>query len=128
MVLRSTLVCCLLTVGLAMPAFAQDAEFRLDIGTIAPEFSPWAEHLASLRFTAEMSRWVAEEQWHPDQRGAFDEEGEWLLEIPFSSPRELIMDILRYGPEVEVLGPEFLRVAVAESARRTASLYPPEPD
>jgi predicted DNA-binding transcriptional regulator YafY len=86
-------------------------------------FSGPAEHHAILRFTPEMSRWVAEEQWHPDQQGHFDDEGAWTLELPFSSPRELVMDILRYGPEVEVMKPPFLRDAVAESARKAAEIY-----
>jgi predicted DNA-binding transcriptional regulator YafY len=86
-------------------------------------FSGPAEHLARLKFTAEMSRWIAEEQWHPDQKGYFDNEGSWILELPFSSERELVMDILRYGPEVEVIAPAFLREAVARSASQTASIY-----
>lgn len=86
-------------------------------------FSGPAEHTAELRFSPEMARWVSEEVWHPDQRGSFDEEGSWRLELPFSSARELIMDILRYGAEVEVLAPEFLREAVAAEARRTADRY-----
>jgi proteasome accessory factor C len=86
-------------------------------------FSGPARHTAQLRFTPEMSRWVAEEQWHPDQRGAFDATGAWVLEVPFGAPRELVMDILRYGPEVEVIAPDFLREAVADAAGETASLY-----
>ncbi len=86
-------------------------------------FSGPAEHTAKLKFTAEMSRWVAEEQWHPDQKGSFDENGAWTLELPFSTARELVMDVLRYGSEVEVLSPEFLRDAVAESARQAAAIY-----
>jgi predicted DNA-binding transcriptional regulator YafY len=70
-----------------------------------------------------MSRWVADEQWHPDQRGSFDGEGAWILEVPFSDSRELVMDILRYGPEVEVIAPDFLRDIVAEIAHETAALY-----
>jgi predicted DNA-binding transcriptional regulator YafY len=86
-------------------------------------FSGPAEHLAELRFTPEMARWVAEENWHPDQEGAFDADGSWLLKLPFSSPRELIMDILRYGTEVEVIGPGFLRDAVAREAQKTSEKY-----
>lgn len=86
-------------------------------------FSGPAEHVASLRFTPEMSRWIAEEQWHPDQKGYYDDEGAWTLELPFSSARELVMDIMRYGPEVEVISPDFLRAAVAESARKAAAMY-----
>ncbi len=86
-------------------------------------FSGPARHTAELRFSPEMSRWVAEERWHPDQRGSLDESGAWHLEVPFSEARELVMDILRYGPEVQVLAPDFLRQAVADSARKTAALY-----
>jgi predicted DNA-binding transcriptional regulator YafY len=35
------------------------------------------------------------------------------------------MDILRYGAEVEVLAPDFLRQAVAAEALRAAELYQP---
>jgi predicted DNA-binding transcriptional regulator YafY len=86
-------------------------------------FSGPAEHLAELRFTPEMSRWIAEENWHPDQQGSFEADGSWLLKLPFSNSRELVMDVLRYGTDVEVIGPDFLREAVAEAAQKTASLY-----
>lgn len=86
-------------------------------------FSGPAEHTAILKFSPEMSRWVADEQWHPDQRGRYDDTGAWTLELPFGSARELVMDILRYGPDVEVVAPEFLRDAVAESARQAVAIY-----
>jgi len=86
-------------------------------------FSGPADNTAILKFTAEMSRWIAEEQWHPDQKGFYDDEGAWTLELPFSSARELVMDIMRYGPEVEVISPGFLRDAVAKSAIQAAALY-----
>jgi proteasome accessory factor C len=86
-------------------------------------FSGPAEHTAILKFTPEMSRWIAEEQWHPDQNGSYDTEGAWRLELPFSSARELVMDIARYGPEVEVVAPGFLRDAVAKTAREAAAIY-----
>ncbi|MBT8061613.1 MAG: WYL domain-containing transcriptional regulator [Xanthomonadales bacterium] len=86
-------------------------------------FSGPAKHTAEMRFSPEMSRWVADEQWHPDQQGELDSDGAWTLKVPFSNPRELVMDILRYGPEVEVLAPDFLREAVAESASKTAKTY-----
>jgi predicted DNA-binding transcriptional regulator YafY len=86
-------------------------------------FSGPAVNTAVLKFSPEMSRWVADEQWHPEQRGSFDEQGAWILELPFSSARELVMDILRYGPEVEVLAPDSLRKTVAISARQAAAIY-----
>jgi len=86
-------------------------------------FSGPARHTARLRFTPEMSRWVADEVWHPDQSGSLDESGAWVLEVPFSDSRELVMDILRYGAEVEVLEPDFLREAVRSAAADTARQY-----
>ena len=86
-------------------------------------FSGPAEHSAELRFTPEMSRWISDEVWHADQQGAFDEHGCWRLKVPFSNARELVMDILRYGPDVEVIGPDFLRQQVADAAARTAAQY-----
>lgn len=86
-------------------------------------FSGPGEHTADLRFTPEMSRWVAEEIWHADQQGAFDDQGCWRLKVPFSSARELVMDIMRYGADVEVIAPDFLRQLVAQAAAATAAQY-----
>ena len=86
-------------------------------------FSGPPEHVAELRFSPEMARWVSDERWHPDQQGAFEDDGSWHLRVPFSSARELVMDIMRHGAEVEVLAPAFLREAVADEARRTAQVY-----
>ncbi len=72
---------------------------------------------ATLRFTPERARWVAAEQWHPEQKGAWDAKGHWVLQIPYSDDRELVMDILRHTPEVEVLAPTGLRDRVVEKMR-----------
>ncbi len=64
---------------------------------------------ARLRFSVERARWVAAEIWHPDQKGSFDSQGRYLLELPFRDDRELVLDILRHGAEVEVLEPKGLR-------------------
>jgi predicted DNA-binding transcriptional regulator YafY len=78
---------------------------------------------ARLRFTPERARWVAAEQWHPRQKSRFDKDGGYLLEIPYSDSRELVMDILRHGAEVEVLGPAALRQEVAAALRAAAARY-----
>ena len=54
------------------------------------------------------ARWVADEQWHPQQQGSVLSDGSYELRIPYSDPRELIMDILKYGPDVEVIAPSNL--------------------
>lgn len=64
---------------------------------------------AILRFTAERARWIADEQWHPSQQTRWLEDGHYELSIPYADPRELLMDILSYGPDVEVIAPEELQ-------------------
>ncbi len=86
-------------------------------------FSGPAEHRARLRFSAEAARWAAEEMWHPEQRGAWQADGRFDLEVPFGQDRELRMEILRYGSDVEVLAPDFLRVGVAEALQAAADRY-----
>lgn len=73
---------------------------------------------ALLRFSPERARWVAAEVWHPQQRGRWDRHGRWLLDLPFTDPRELVMDILRHVPDVEVLAPEDLEAEVMSRLRR----------
>jgi predicted DNA-binding transcriptional regulator YafY len=76
---------------------------------------------AKLRFSPERARWVAAEAWHPKQKGEFDPDGSYVLELPYSDDRELVMDVLKHGAHVEVLGPPQLRARVREeiaSARR----------
>ena len=72
---------------------------------------------ATLRFSAHKSHWVAAETWHPLQRGRFDREGRWMLDLPYSDMRELVMDVMRHVPEVEVIGPEELGEEVARRLR-----------
>jgi len=72
---------------------------------------------AKLRFSPERARWVALEQWHPKQRGKLQKDGAYVLEMPYADDRELVMDILRHVPEVEVLEPVELREKVIEKLR-----------
>jgi len=46
---------------------------------------------AVLRFSKERARWVAREQWHPDQSGRTEAYGSYRLEIPYRDDRELLM-------------------------------------
>jgi predicted DNA-binding transcriptional regulator YafY len=78
---------------------------------------------AKLAFTPLRARWVASEQWHPKQKGHFDDAGRYILELPYADHRELIMDILKYGSDVEVLAPESLRQLVREEHERAAGIY-----
>lgn len=86
-------------------------------------FSGSAKHIAILHFSAERARWVAEEQWHPQQKSKWLEDGSYQLCIPYGNPTELIMDILKYGSDVEVIKPAALRNAVTRKIRGMAQLY-----
>lgn len=79
--------------------------------------------IAVLQFTPFRARWVAQEQWHPEQQGKYQSDGTFHLRIPYSDDRELLMDILKYGAEVEVLSPKSLRERVSESLRDTLKRY-----
>lgn len=86
-------------------------------------FSGVADNTAVLRFNPTAARWVAEERWHPRQAGEFLPDGRYRLELPYGNPKELIMDILKYGPDVEVVGPESLRREVRERLRMALGNY-----
>jgi proteasome accessory factor C len=86
-------------------------------------FSGPARHTARLRFSPEAARWAADEVWHPDQTGQWLDDGAWELTFPFGHQRELLMDILSYGSDVEVLEPESLRAAVIDSLEQTLGQY-----
>lgn len=77
-------------------------------------FAGAARHTAVLRFTPERARWVADEQWHPRQKSRFLSDGRFELCVPYADARELVMDILKYGPDVEIAAPAALRREVAE--------------
>ena len=78
---------------------------------------------ARLRFSPERARWVANEQWHSQQKGKFESDGSYLLEIPYSDDRELLMDILRHGSEVEVIAPEKLRERIRRELDQVLKFY-----
>ena len=96
-----------------------DAHFASSYGI----FAGAAKHTAVLRFTPERTRWVAEEQWHPQQQGRILEDGSYELKLPYSDPRELAMDVLKHGAEVEVIGPESLQQLVREQLRGALGRY-----
>lgn len=85
-------------------------------------FSGRPRRKARLRFAATRARWIADEAWHPQQKAWFDGD-RYCLEIPYSDDRELVLDILRFGPEVEVLAPKSLRNKVSALLRQAADVY-----
>lgn len=65
--------------------------------------------MATILFSDRAARWVADEHWHSQQQGRFLADGRYELKIPFSSSRELLMDVMHYGADAEIVEPKSLR-------------------
>jgi predicted DNA-binding transcriptional regulator YafY len=115
-----------ITVAKALPQRCSDVpEKQLDehYASSYGIFAGKPKHTTVLRFTPERARWVADEHWHPQQQGRFLEDGSYELRIPYSDPRELVMDILKHGADVEVISPKPLREAVMQRLRTALARY-----
>lgn len=86
-------------------------------------FSGQADKLAILHFSAYQARWIKDQQWHPKQTYQWLEDGRYQLTLPYKEDVELIQDILKYGPEVEVISPAELRQKVGESLQKMLAIY-----
>ena len=78
---------------------------------------------AKLKFSPLAARWVASQSWHSKQKGRMGDDGAYILEIPYADDRELLMDILKFGPDVEVLEPPALRKRVTEQLAQALKRY-----
>lgn len=86
-------------------------------------FSGAATETAVLHFSAQAARWVADEEWHPEQSGTFRADGSYELRVPYAAPEELLRDILAYGAAVEVVAPATLRAEAARRLTAAAAIY-----
>jgi proteasome accessory factor C len=86
-------------------------------------FSGQSSLMAHLRFTPRRARWVCRETWHPLQQSSWSEKGEYELHIPYHREEELVMDILKYGADVEVIGPAQLRSRIQQQLQNALALY-----
>ncbi len=86
-------------------------------------FSGTPKHTAVLHFSPDAAKWVADEYWHPRQQGRILKNGGYELKIPYGNPTELIRDILKYGPDVEVVRPKSLRQAVLAKLGEMVKVY-----
>lgn len=72
-------------------------------------FSGPPKGTATIVFSAKAARWVADEHWHSQQQGRHLADGRYELKIPYSAARELLMDVLHYGSDAEIIEPPALR-------------------
>ncbi len=82
---------------------------------------------ATLVFNADAAQWVANEEWHPQQKARWLDgapgEARYELQVPYSDPTELAMDILRHGDSVVVTGDKALIANIATRLRSAAARY-----
>ena len=78
---------------------------------------------ATLHFSAEAAQWVAQEEWHPQQQLKAQADGSLRMRIPYSDHTELVMDVLRHGPNVRVVSPPELVEQVREQLQQTLASY-----
>jgi len=95
-----------------------DAQLDEHLGGSYGIFSGTPKGWARIVFSAKSARWVADERWHSQQQGRFLPDGRYELKVPYSAPRELLMDVLHYGSDAEILEPPSLR----EQARALLTL------
>jgi predicted DNA-binding transcriptional regulator YafY len=106
-------------VAIDIDAAALDQHFAGSYGI----FAGAATQQATLRFSASIAGWIEHEQWHPEQTIAPLACGEIELTLPYANATELVRDILKWGPDVEVIAPATLREQVGAAARATADRY-----
>ena len=87
-------------------------------------FSGKATQRAKLRFTPEKARWVSAETWHGQQVSSFDKDGNYILEFDYNQDPELVMEIMKHGDGVEVIGPGGLKSKVKAELEKALKKYP----
>lgn len=86
-------------------------------------FSGKATQRAKLRFTPEKARWVSAETWHGQQVSSFDKDGNYTLEFDYNQDPELVMEIMKHGDGVEVIGPASLKSKVRAELEKALKKY-----
>ncbi len=102
-----------------IPDTALEAHFASAYGIFAGK----PRRTALLRFSAKRARWVADEIWHPEQQARRLPDGRYELRIPYADARELTLDLLKFGPDVEVISPPSLRRTVQRQLREALAQY-----
>ena len=100
-----------------------DAELDQHLASSYGIFSGAPKANATILFSAKAARWVADEHWHSKQEGRFLPDGRYQRKIPYSNAKELLMDVLRYGADAEIVEPESLRQQARTLLQLALSAY-----
>lgn len=105
--------------AIAVPGRTMDQHVEAGYGIFAGP----APYTAHLRFTGAAAMRLRGAEWHPQQRQCVNGDGSLDLWLPYGDSRELVMDILRYSPEVIVLAPAELKQQVVAQLQASLGLY-----
>lgn len=101
----------------------EEADLRSELESGYGIFAGAKQEIARLKFSPFRARWVSKEVWHPEQKGEIEQDGSYILSIPYSDERELVLDILRQGAQVEVISPKSLRASVKRAIEAAVEIY-----
>lgn len=102
-----------------VPQSELDAALGSGFGIFNGQNVQWAV----LCFTPARAQYVSKQVWHPDQKSKWQEDGSYLLEVPFTDTRELVNEVLWHGAEVRVISSVTLKEALKAQVLATLSLY-----
>jgi predicted DNA-binding transcriptional regulator YafY len=100
-----------------------DSELNSELGSGYGIFAGKDVLWATLKFSPERAKWLANEKWHPDQRSEYLDDGSYLLHLPYTDSRELLMDISKYGADVKVINPVELKNELKLNLEKALSNY-----
>jgi len=105
-----------------LPSRARDVPIRQVEAEMDGGYGVYAgstPHWVTLSFSPQAAQWVSREEWHPMQRGRWTEEGRYELQVPYTDPTELAMDVMRHGDGVRIEADSGeLKAMVSEKVRR----------
>lgn len=102
-----------------------ETQLDADLASSYGIFSGAPIAVAELEFSSTAARWVQSERWHRDQQGELLPDGGYRLKVPYNNATELTRDILRFGADVLVVGPDDLRDRVRGALTQALATYGP---
>lgn len=86
-------------------------------------FTGPADKTAEIDFHGTAARDVAQQEWHPKQKGRWIDDTTYRLTIPYGHDRELLMDVLKWGYSARIISPTSLRNKAASILSRALKNY-----
>jgi predicted DNA-binding transcriptional regulator YafY len=85
-------------------------------------FKGKATATARIRCTGKAAEIIRHQRWHSEQTIEEVDQG-IILSLPVADDRELIMKVLQFGHDVELIEPESMRLKVVQDIEKMTQLY-----